>query len=133
MFLKKRKKSKKYQGCNVQHDYYSQHCCMIYKKVKRVNSKSSHHKEKIFLLYSFLLFLLYLYEKTDVSWIYYGNYFTVYTNQTIMFCVLNWCRDVCQLFLNKTGKKIHAIYFIRLDLATGIWHICHLKHGLTFI
>ena len=39
-------KINKYQGCNIQHDKYNEHCCVLYMKVvKRVNRKSSHHKE----------------------------------------------------------------------------------------
>lgn len=34
-----------------------------------------------------------------------GNYFTIYVNQTIMPYALNLHSDVCQLFLNKTGKE----------------------------
>ena len=47
----------KYQGCNVPHGDYSYHCCMIYRKVfKKVNLKSSHQKEKIFLFFNFSYF-----------------------------------------------------------------------------
>ena len=42
-------KINKYQGCDIEHDEYSQHCCMLHKKAVKVNPKSSHHKEKIFL------------------------------------------------------------------------------------
>ena len=53
----------------------------------------------------FLFFLLYLYEMMEVSWTYCGNCFTVYVNQTITLYALNLQSDVCQLFLNKTGKN----------------------------
>ena len=34
-----------YPGCNVQHDKYNSYGCMLYMNiVKRVNPKSSHHK-----------------------------------------------------------------------------------------
>lgn len=40
----------------------------IYRKaVRRVNPKSSYHKEKCFSFFSFLFFSLYLYEVIDVS------------------------------------------------------------------
>ena len=70
----------------------------------RVNSKSSLHKEKI-VSFFFLYFLLYLYEKTDVSWTHYGKHFTIYVNQTIKLYTLNLYSDVWQLFFNKNGKK----------------------------
>ena len=44
-------KINKSQGCNVQHDKYNQQCRTLYMKVKRVNPKSSHHKEKDFFLF----------------------------------------------------------------------------------
>ena len=45
-------KTNKQQGCNVQHSKYNQHCCMLYMKVvKRVNPKSSHHKENFFFYF----------------------------------------------------------------------------------
>lgn len=75
---------------------------MSYTVVKRVNFKSSHHKEKFFsfLLFFFLLFfiLLYLHEKMY-------NHFIICINQTIKLQdTLNLCSDICQLFLNKIGK-----------------------------
>ena len=39
-------KINKYQGYNIQHDKYNQHCWMLHMKVKRVNSKSAYHKGK---------------------------------------------------------------------------------------
>ena len=61
-----------------------------------------HHKENFF---SFLLFCLsYLYEKTDVSWIYSGHHFTKYVNQAITLYALDLCSDLCQLFLYKLEK-----------------------------
>ena len=66
---------------------------------------SSHHKEKFFPFF-FLLFLLYLYVKMDISWAYYGTFFIIHVIQTIRLYALNLQNDVCQLFLNKTrGKK----------------------------
>lgn len=59
--------------------------------------------EKIFLLFSF--FLLYLYEKMDITQTYYGNHFIMYINQTIMLYALNLYTDIWQLLLNKTGEK----------------------------
>lgn len=38
---------------NIKHDDFSQQCCVVYGKVvKRVNPQSSHHKEKLFSLFS---------------------------------------------------------------------------------
>ena len=37
--------------CNVQHDKYNEHCCVLCMKVKRVNPKSYHHKEKFFFYF----------------------------------------------------------------------------------
>ena len=36
---------------------------------------------------------------------YYMNHFMVYVSQIIMLHTLNVCNAVCQLYLNKTGKK----------------------------
>ena len=49
-------KINKYQEYNVKHDDYSLHCCGVdLKVVKRVNSKSSHYKEKnIFFFLSYI-------------------------------------------------------------------------------
>ena len=51
----------KYEGCDVQRDKYNEHCYMSYMKVKRVNPKSSHRKEKSFSV----SLILHLYEMTD--------------------------------------------------------------------
>ena len=40
-----------------------------------------------------------------VNKIYHGNRFMIYISHTIMVYNLNLSTDVCQLFLNKTGKK----------------------------
>ena len=48
----------------MQQVYYSGNGYMIYRIVKRVNPKCSNHKDIFFL---FPVFLLYLYEVTDVS------------------------------------------------------------------
>lgn len=72
---------------------------------KRINSRSSQHKEKKmfpFILF-FIFFLLNLYEKMDVSWTYCDDHFAICVNRTIT--ALNLCIDVCQLFLNKSGEK----------------------------
>lgn len=47
----------------------------------------------------------YPYEMIDISGIS-CNFFTIYVNQTIRVYILNEYSDVCQLFLNKTRKKI---------------------------
>lgn len=41
----------KYRGCNEQHDDYSPHCRVVYRRVKRIDPKKSHHKEKLFFLF----------------------------------------------------------------------------------
>ena len=76
-------------------------------KVKRVNPKSSHHKEKkVFLFLQFVqTFNFYLYQMMDVHYIYYGNHFMMYVSQIIMLYTLNLYRAVCQLYLNKTVRK----------------------------
>ena len=54
----------------------------------------------------FLLFFFnyHLYEKTDVSWTYCDNHFTIYVNQTIVLYTLKLYSDLSWLFLSKTGK-----------------------------
>ena len=77
---------------------------MVYRKVvKRGSNKSSHYT--IFFPFPFFFFLSHLYEKVDVGWIFCGNHFTIYVNQTIMLRALNSYSDVCQLLFNKTGKN----------------------------
>ena len=73
------------------------------KIVKKANYKRSYHR-KNFSLFFFILFLLYLYQ-IEVNWIYCGNHFALYVNQTIMLDALNLHSDVCQIFLNKLGKR----------------------------
>lgn len=54
-------------GIYVQHDDDSYSCSMIYRKVvRRVNPVSSYYKENFFSFFLFF-FLLYQYEKMDVS------------------------------------------------------------------
>ena len=38
------------------------------------------------------------------------SYYMVYVSQIIMLHTLNVCNTVCQLYLNKTGKKINKIF-----------------------
>lgn len=69
---------------------------MVHRKVKRANPESSDHKEKKFfpfIPFFFLFLLLYLYEKMCVNRTHYGNYFTMYVNQTIMLYALNFNSD----------------------------------------
>ena len=78
-----------------------------YKILKRVNSKSSHHKKKFFsfLLLSFL-FIVSMWEDGCYS-TYCGNtHFTIYVNQTIMQYALNLHNDVYQLFSIKREKNV---------------------------
>ena len=53
------------------------------KVVKRVNPKSSHHKEKYFS------FILYLFEIMDVHKTYCGNHFMIYLSKSITLYTLN--------------------------------------------
>lgn len=53
----------------------------------------------------FSFFLLYLYEKMDVSCTYY-NHFTIY----IMLYALNLPSDICQLFSITLGKKSGQVH-----------------------
>ena len=75
------------------------------KAVRRVNSKTSHHKEKVFSI----SLIVYLCEMMDVHYIYCGNYFMMYVSQIIMWHTLNLYSVVCQLFLNETGRKKRII------------------------
>ena len=70
---------------------------MYRKVVEIVNPKRSQHKKNCFF---FSFFLLYLHEKLNLLESFHND-----VNQTIMLCALNLYSDVCQLFLNKTGKK----------------------------
>ena len=78
---------------------YNEHHGMLYMKVKRVSSKSSHHKEKN------ILKLLYLCEVMDVHCgnDYCGHHFIMYVSQIITLYTLN--SAVCQLYLKKNWKK----------------------------
>ena len=53
----------------------------------------------------------------DVNLSYYGNQFMMYVSQMSMLYTLNLYSDVCQLFLNKTGKKnlkpMKEMFFMR--------------------
>ena len=69
-------------------------------KLLREQILSSHQKEK-----NIFFFLLYLYEKMDVSWTYCGNYLTIYIN-IMLYAVYS---DVCLLFLKKTWNKLWNI------------------------
>lgn len=40
-----------------------------------------------------------------VHWTYYGNHFIMYVSQIIMLATFNLRSAVCQLYLNKTGRK----------------------------
>ena len=72
---------------------------MIYRKVvKRVNPVSSYYKENFFSFFLFF-FLLYQYEKMDISWPYCDSHFTIYVNVY---------SGISQLLLNKAGGKVHG-------------------------
>ena len=44
-----------------------------------------------------------------VHWTYYGNHFMMYVSQIIMLATFNLHSAVCQLYLNKTGRKKNHI------------------------
>lgn len=62
-------------------------------------------EESCFLFFFLFFSLTYLYDKTDISWTYSVNHFTIYLSQNIMLYTLNVNSDVCWLFVNKIGKK----------------------------
>ena len=71
-----------------------------------VNPKRSYHKEKKFFLFILLFFSFYcIYMR---RWILVEPIVVIilqYINQTIISSALNLYSDICQLFLNKAGKK----------------------------
>ena len=69
------------------------------KVVKRVNPTTSHHKEKVFLSFSFILYLC---EVMDVHC---GDHFMMYVSQIMILYTLNLYSAICQLYLNKTGRR----------------------------
>ena len=70
------------------------------KVVKKVNPKSSHHKKNIFFLISLIL---YLHEMIDVHKTYCGLHNVRKSNDYAVH--LDLYSIVCQLYLNKTGRK----------------------------
>lgn len=71
------------RGSYLRHDDCSEYCCMVCLKVaKKVNSKSSHFKEKKYLFFICLVGWL-LCEVMDVNKIYCGNHFAIYVSQAI--------------------------------------------------
>ena len=68
---------------------------------RKVNPESSSEEKKI---YGFTL-SLYLSEMMDVHQTYCRNNFMMYVSQIIMLHNLNLYSAVCQLYLNKTGRK----------------------------
>ena len=101
---------------------------MIYRKVK--SKFWVLITRRIFLSFfvsSFFFFLLYLYEKIDVSWTYCGNHFTIYVIQIIMLYALSLYADVYILFFNKTEKPSKILSRAGACLATVshcVWVIC---------
>ena len=49
--------------------------------------------------------ILYLHEMMDVNYTYCDNNFMMYVSQITMLYNLNLYKAVCQLHLNKTGRK----------------------------
>ena len=64
-----------------------------------VDPKSFHHEEKN-------MYFLELHEVMDVDKTYRGNHFPICVNQAIMLNILNLYRALCQLYINKTEKKL---------------------------
>ena len=87
---------------------------MVYRKVKRMHPKNSHHKDNLFYFLSIVCIW-------DDSWAYCGNHFTIYVNQTITLYALNLPNDVHQLFLNKTGGNKRKGCF---------WKVCLVSLGV---
>lgn len=76
--------------------------------VKRLNAKGFHYKEKIFsFLSSFVCFA----SVCVRWWMLAGPLATITSltwqdvNPAVLSCFVNLCSDVCQLFLNETGKN----------------------------
>jgi len=67
--------------------------------VKRVNLKHSRHKKK---MYFFYFLILYLYEMMDI-------HFMMNVSPITILYALNIYSCVCQLDLNKTGRKKKSI------------------------
>ena len=81
-------------------------CCVLYMKaVKRVNPKKFSSQGK----YSFFYFFdVYLYEMMDIHMFteaYCDTPFMMRLSQNMMLYTLHLNRAVCQLYLNKTGRK----------------------------
>lgn len=70
-----------------------------YKQKLRVNPKNSHHMEK------FKNLLMFRHAVMGVHLMYCDNHFMMYISEIIMLGTLNVYRDVCQFYLNKTGRK----------------------------
>ena len=70
-----------------------------FKVFMKGNPKSSHHKEKK------IVFLLYLQEMLDVHSTYHSNHFMMYVSHVLILYRLHLPGPVCQLHLNKTGRK----------------------------
>ena len=73
--------------------------CYIW-KLLRVNPRSSHHKENFFFLFNFVS----LWDD-GCSLMFCGSHFMMYLSQFIMLFTLNLYSAVCQLYLNKPGRK----------------------------
>ena len=78
--------------------------------VKRVNPKSSHHKENFFSS------ILYLYEMMDIHQTYCDDHFMMFVSHIFMLYTLNLYSAACHLYLNKTGRK--SMYFF---IDNSVW------------
>ena len=75
---------------------------MLYMKiVKKVNPKSSRHKEKEYFFYFFNFVSIW---DDRCSLTYCDKHFMMYVGQIIMLYMLNLYSAVCQLYLNKTER-----------------------------
>lgn len=67
---------------------------------KRINPKSSHHKEKLSIS-----LILYPYEMMNILLNYCDNHIMIYVSHIIMLHTLNLHEVVCQSYLSQTGRK----------------------------
>ena len=72
---------------------------MLYMKVKTVNPKSSHHKKN----FLFLKFYIYMRRRLFTKFIVISFHDVCKSDH--MLYILNLHGAICQLYLNKTGRK----------------------------
>ena len=67
------------------------------------------HKFVLYVCESVSVLILYLYEMMGVHWTYCCDHVIMYVSQIITLYTLNLFTAVCQLYLNKTGRKKREI------------------------